>query len=310
MVSYLLQWKFILAYAILGFALYTHLRGNVRLSFSRQLFNHSTLFAPYNVLMDLFSAVPNQPVWKREEFPHLNVIQENWEVFREEAMALNSQEHIRVAENKNDIAFNSFFRTGWKRFYIKWYDDVMPSAESLCPRSVEIVKSVPEINAAMFAMLPPDGRLGKHRDPFAGSLRYHLGLDTPNSDDCYIWIDDQFYSWRDGEDIVFDETYVHSAMNKTDKNRIILFCDVTRPLKTGFMRKLNQFVIDKCLRVTKSSNTGEEKVGFLNHLSTGLFNIKTLSTRMKKWNRGLYYTMKYSLIALLVYWIFLSDLIS
>jgi hypothetical protein len=31
------------------------------------------------------------------------------------------------------------------------------------------------------ALLPPGGDLA-HRDPFAGSLRYHLGLSTPNSE--------------------------------------------------------------------------------------------------------------------------------
>ncbi|WP_419146018.1 aspartyl/asparaginyl beta-hydroxylase domain-containing protein, partial [Escherichia coli] len=36
---------------------------------------------------------------------------------------------------------------------------------------------------------------------------------------------------RDGESVVFDETYVHEAYNHPDQNRIILFCDVERPLK-------------------------------------------------------------------------------
>ena len=43
----------------------------------------------------------------------------------------------------------------------------------------------------MFAVLPPGGKLGAHRDPFAGSLRYHLGLVTPNSDKCRILVDGQ-----------------------------------------------------------------------------------------------------------------------
>ena len=31
---------------------------------------------------------------------------------------------------------------------------------------------------------------------------------------------------------MFDETYIHKVRNDTDEVRIILFCDVTRPLKT------------------------------------------------------------------------------
>ena len=78
------------------------------------------------------------------------------------------------------------------------------------------MQSIPIVNGAMFALLPPGGELGTHRDPFAGSLRYHLGLVTPNSDDCHIFVDGETYYWRDGEAVMFDETYIHWAENKTD----------------------------------------------------------------------------------------------
>ncbi|MGT2494830.1 aspartyl/asparaginyl beta-hydroxylase domain-containing protein [Cupriavidus basilensis] len=31
---------------------------------------------------------------------------------------------------------------------------------------------------------------------FAGSLRYHLGLATPNDDRCFIEVDGERHSWR------------------------------------------------------------------------------------------------------------------
>ncbi|MCP6182937.1 aspartyl/asparaginyl beta-hydroxylase domain-containing protein, partial [Klebsiella pneumoniae] len=90
----------------------------------------------------------------------------------------------------------SFFKKGWKRFYLKWYDKPLPSAEALCPRTVELVSSIPNVKGAMFALLPGGSHLNPHRDPFAGSLRYHLGLSTPNSDACRIYVDGQEYAWR------------------------------------------------------------------------------------------------------------------
>lgn len=51
----------------------------------------------------------------------------------------------------------------------------------------------------MFATLPDGSRLPRHRDPYAGSLRFHLGLATPSDDRCFIEVDGQRYSWRDGE---------------------------------------------------------------------------------------------------------------
>lgn len=44
------------------------------------------------------------------------------------------------------------------------------------------------------------------------------------------FVDGQVYAWRDGEDVMFDETYVHWVKNETEQTRVILFCDVERPL--------------------------------------------------------------------------------
>ncbi|MDI5754591.1 Tar ligand binding domain-containing protein, partial [Salmonella enterica subsp. enterica serovar Montevideo] len=39
----------------------------------------------------------------------------------------------------NDAGFNTFFKRGWKRFYLKWYSDAHPSAETLCPITTKLV---------------------------------------------------------------------------------------------------------------------------------------------------------------------------
>ena len=105
-------------------------------------------------------------------------MRENWTTIREEALGLFSAGHIRAARKYNDLGFN-FFRSGWRRFYLKWYDEFLLSAQDLCPKTVELLSSCPSIHAAIFALLEPGGRLVTHRDPFAGSLRYHLGCPLP-----------------------------------------------------------------------------------------------------------------------------------
>ena len=112
----------------------------------------------------------------------------------------------------------------------------------LCPKTVELVSRIPNVKGAMFALLPGGSHLNPHRDPFAGSLRYHLGLSTPNSDNCRIYVDGQPYAWRDGEDVMFDETYVHWVKNETDVTRVILFCDIERPLSSPLMTRINRKV--------------------------------------------------------------------
>ena len=53
--------KFLILYLFVFSSLYMHFRGRLRLPILRQIGNHSTLLAPYNVLMYAFSAIPNRP---------------------------------------------------------------------------------------------------------------------------------------------------------------------------------------------------------------------------------------------------------
>ncbi|MCQ6512930.1 aspartyl/asparaginyl beta-hydroxylase domain-containing protein, partial [Vibrio parahaemolyticus] len=90
-----------------------------------------------------------QPYFDTTAFPELQKLTENWQVIREEALQL--QHHIKAAQANNDAGFNTFFKRGWKRFYLKWYSDAHPSAETLCPITTKLVNSIPSIKAAMFA---------------------------------------------------------------------------------------------------------------------------------------------------------------
>jgi beta-hydroxylase len=297
--------KFLVLYVFLASALFVHFRGRVRHKLTKQFADHSTIMAPYNALMYLFSAVPAKPILDPRSLPELDVLRRNWTTIRDEAVALLDQGHIRAATGHNDLGFNSFFKNGWKRFYVKWYGEPLPSAQAACPKTVALVESLPSVNAAMFALLPPGGKLNRHRDPFAGSLRYHLGLMTPNSDACRIFVDGEPYSWRDGEDLLFDETYIHSAENKTDQTRIILFCDVERPLHTRIMQALNRLVSRTMIRAASTQNTEAEPIGAANRLYALLGQGSDLLGRLKRRNRVAFRTAKYALVAALAYWIFI-----
>lgn len=287
-----------------------HFRGRVRHPLTRQLADHSTFLAPYNVLVYLFSAVPTGPILDPRDLPALEPLREHWRTIRDEALALLDAGRIAPSERFEDIAFNTFFRRGWKRFYIKWYGDVLPSAAALCPETSRLVRAIPSINAALFALLPPGGRLGEHRDPFAGSLRYHLGLLTPNADTCRLYVDGTPLAWRDGEALLFDETYVHRAVNESDVTRIILFCDVTRPLRTRAMRALNDFVIRHVVRHTASRNEADEPLGALAGVASWSVRTKQFFRRLKKrTDLRLYYGVKYGVGAGIVWLLFFSGLV-
>lgn len=297
-----MRWLILLLFV--ACTMYVHRRGRVRHWFFRQLSDHSTFTAPLNCFSYLFSAVPTTPYISSSYFPELAELRKEWPTFRDEALALHEASRIQASEKYNDIGFNSFFRRGWKRFYLKWYVNPHPSAASLCPRTVEILQRIPSVKAAMFAMLPAGGTLGRHRDPLAASLRYHLGLVTPNDDRCAIVIDGIPYAWRDGEDVIFDETYLHDAANRTDRDRIILFCDIERPMKYRWAQAVNRLMGGFLLRASVSPNEIGDRTGGLNQAFRYLYLLRRFSKKLKAWNRALYYIFKWSLFGCLAYVIF------
>ena len=275
-------------------ALAVHFRSRVRLKLGRQLASHATVFAPYNLLMYAFSAVPAGAFPDRERFTAVDALRANWQTIRDEAAGLFDQGHIRDALKDDDASFASFLKVGWKRFYVKWYGEPLPSAQALCPKTVELVNRIPGVKAAMFALLPPGATLNPHRDPFAGSLRYHLGLMTPNSRDCHIFVDGQEYFWRDGEDVIFDETCVHWVENKTDMTRVIFFADLERPLRSRVMARINHHVGNFMGAITASPNQVSERTGAINRLFSALRQRRERSRGFKQRHRTLFKAMKFA----------------
>jgi beta-hydroxylase len=275
---------------------HVHLRGRVRLPVMRQLFDHSSFVAPLNMFMHLFSGVAPTPYLPARDFRELHVLENHWQTIRTEALTLLALQKIRAAEKNDDAGFNSFFKTGWKRFYLKWYDASHPSAARFCPHTVALLRDIPSVKAAMFAELPPGAKLNMHRDPFAGSLRYHLGLVTPNSDRCFIEVDGQRYSWRDGESVVFDETYIHWAHNGSDSNRIILFCDIERPMRYRWAQALNRWLGHTLMTAASSPNETGDQTGGINKLFRFVWLMGRYRRRFKNWNRTAYYCTKTALI--------------
>lgn len=295
-------YKLLVAFLFVASTAYVHFRGQNRLGFWRQLSDHSTFMAPINCFMYLFSKVPCTPFLKAEHFPELKLLDAHWEEIRDEALKLARSGSIRKSDKFDDLGFNSFFKTGWSRFYLMWYGQDHMSAALTCPVTVKLLKQIPGIKAAMFASLPPGGTLVRHRDPFAGSLRYHLGLVTPGTPNCFIDVDGQRHIWRDGESVVFDETYLHYAENKSDQTRVVLFCDVERPLHSPLARKINRLVSRHLIGAASSPNDASDKTGGLNKAFKYVQAVRLLGKKIKARSRFWYYVLKWAIMGGPIVW--------
>jgi beta-hydroxylase len=76
-------------------------------------------------------------------------------------------------------------------------------------------------------------------------------------------------------------------------DRIILFCDVERPLRVGFARAFNRWFGRHLVAVTATRNTEGDRVGAINRVFPYIYAVRLKIKALKRANRRFYYVCKY-----------------
>jgi beta-hydroxylase len=209
------------------------------------------LLAPYTTWCALNYYGINSPFPNMKlNFPNHTILKNNWEKIRNEALHIYRSGNSTII--KGDMFFKNIADNGWKKFYIKWYGPITDESYSLCPITTKLIEQLPEIKLAMFSILEPGSKIKEHCGVFKGCIRYHLGLNCPKESN--IIVDGIKYNWKNGKDILFDDTYLHEVKNESDDIRVILFCDVERKMKNSFSQKINNIMINLAGPLTTRNN--------------------------------------------------------
>lgn len=290
----------LLTYALACMAYVYLWRGKARYaSLSQYLRKSWPIFAPLNCLMYMATrASARRPVLPADYLKHIELLRDNWQLIRDEAQALQAAGAFEAAKSPGsvgyyDVGFRTFFKRGWSKFYLKWYGTTHNSARQLCPRTLALLDQIPQIRGAMFSILPPGAELSLHADPMACSFRYHLGLSTPNSEQCRISVDGSACTWYDGKDFVFDETYPHQAHNHSETSRLILLCDVDRPM--NFLGRLIHPAYCLIAKGTLVPNAPGDRRGLYSALFACLAPLRQKTQRFREDHRGAYKVSKLAL---------------
>lgn len=101
-----------------------------------------------------------------------------------------------------------------------------------CPHTAQAIEQIPGRLQVMFSLLDPGKSVPKHVGPYLGYLRYHLGIHVPKENPPEIRIADQSYVWKEGEGVLFDDSWPHEVINNASEPRVVLIVDIPRPLPT------------------------------------------------------------------------------
>lgn len=179
------------------------------------------------------SKVGNPPIYDNAVFPWTKQIEGEWRAVRAEL--------DRVLLRKNDLpGFHELATdvstisqdSGWKSFLLAGYGFRSGPNIKQCPETWRICQNIPGLITVMFSILEPGKHLPRHRGPYNGVLRLHLGLIVPEPrDQLGIRVEHDVYRWKEGEAVIFDDAYEHEAWNRTSHTRVVLFVDFRKPLR-------------------------------------------------------------------------------
>ena len=188
------------------------------------------LLRAINRLIARASVLPEQPFYEPADFPWVHDLEANWKVIRRELDDVLAY-HADLP-NFQDISTDQASLTDddrWKTYFFYGYGFKSEPNCRRCPETTRLVENVPGMETAMFSILSPGKHIPPHHGPYKGVLRYHLGLLIPEPEDQLgIRVGGQVAHWSEGESLVFDDTFEHSAWNDTDATRVVLFLDVVR----------------------------------------------------------------------------------
>jgi beta-hydroxylase len=196
---------------------------------------------------------PRTPAFARDyhaSYPGLAELEAGHDDVRRECEAL-----VRVRHSLTDVeSLAGKYTTGgihaiaWKAFVLKSHRFIDANC-ALAPRTAELLRGVPGLYTAFFSILDPGQYITPHWGYWKGFMRYHLGVIIPgNNSDSSCWLRvnanvadnrrhdktlierGEKYHWKEGEGVMFDDTFLHDAKNGSDQVRAVLWLDLRRKL--------------------------------------------------------------------------------
>ncbi|CAN5298849.1 aspartyl/asparaginyl beta-hydroxylase domain-containing protein [soil metagenome] len=130
----------------------------------------------------------------------------------------------------------------WRVFMLELLGKRPERNRARCPATCAALEHIPGLLQAFFSVLEPGKSVPLHDGPYIGYLRYHLGLRVPKDNPPMIRVAGQEYVWKEGEGVMFDDSWPHEVINHSREPRVVLIVDVPRPMPF-VPRLVNNFVL-------------------------------------------------------------------
>jgi aspartate beta-hydroxylase len=125
-------------------------------------------------------------------------------------------------------------RRAWDAFFFHRHGERFDASHVACPRTSKLLDGVPltRVDAhapeVLFSVLAPQTHIKPHHGVTNTRVVTHLPLVIPQGD-CRLVVGGEEHAWREGRCVTFDDTLLHEAWNRTDRQRVVLILDTWNP---------------------------------------------------------------------------------
>ncbi len=196
-----------------------------------------------------FPGLPTNAFFDLDLFPWLNQFRDRWKEIKGEAIEL--LERPNTLEPFLDIPKNGLLnqyltldqtqirfenQPEWNAFFFYRHGNRYDANHAICKITSRTIEAAPLVKISehapeiCFSFLSPGTMIRPHHGVTNVRLVAHLPLIVPNS--CGLRVDNGTHYWREGEPVVFDDTFEHEAWNRSTSTRVILLMDCWNPYLT------------------------------------------------------------------------------
>ncbi len=191
----------------------------------------------FNPLFNLFIGGERRPRFFDIDasYPSLRVFEQNHAAIRAELEQILP--HQRQLPRYHDIDDDLLYASGryhrdrhWNIMMLYCYGEKPAFNRSQCPHTSALLDTIPGLCQGFFSILDPGKSIPLHTSPSRYYLRYHLGLVVPQENPPSIILHGEKYTWKEGEGVLFDDSWEHEIVNHASQLRAVLIVDVLRPM--------------------------------------------------------------------------------
>lgn len=188
-----------------------------------------------------FPDLPASPYFDRTLFPWMASMEDQTTAIREELRLLLGSATGRERVFQNDDVERQNLRgtdtePSWTGYYFYRHGVRRDQNCAACPVTAAALDAVPLCRVdnhapeVLFSVFTAGTHLLPHRGVTNTRIVGHLPLIVP--DDCALSVGGDIHVWREGEIVVFDDTYEHEAWNRSRDIRVVLIFDLWNPYLT------------------------------------------------------------------------------